>query len=160
MSTELRRSFRRRVELVTPTSPPPARRPAVSAGSCSGARWCFTRSAASPPICSGRYWFTLIRRPPGLGTLTSEVSYTHTMSKRLQVLLPDAEMDEIRRTARREHLTVGEWARRALRLARSKQPAGDPQAKLRLIREAAKLSYPTADIDQMLQEIERGYLED
>jgi len=82
------------------------------------------------------------------------------MSKRLQVLLPDAEMDEIRRTARREHLSVGEWARRALRLARSKQPAGDPQAKLKLIREAAKLSYPTADIDQMLQEIERGYLED
>lgn len=81
------------------------------------------------------------------------------MSKRLQVLLPDAEMEEIRRIARRERLTVGEWARRALRLARSKQPAVDPQARLKLLREAVKLSYPTADIDQMLEEIERGYLE-
>jgi len=82
------------------------------------------------------------------------------MSKRLQVVLPDSEMDEIRRMARREHLTVGEWARRALRLARSSQAGGDPERKLKAIRKAAKLSYPTADIDQMLEEIERGYLEE
>ena len=81
------------------------------------------------------------------------------MSKRLQVLLPDAEMDEIRRLARREHLTVGEWARRALRTARSKQAGGDPQAKLKVLREAVKHSLPTADMGQMLEEIERGYLE-
>ncbi|HKW98532.1 MAG TPA: hypothetical protein VJN43_12420 [Bryobacteraceae bacterium] len=81
------------------------------------------------------------------------------MSKRLQILLPDAEMAEIRRLARREHLTVGEWARRTLRAARAEQPAVDVETKLRMIREAAKLSYPTADIDQMLEEIERGYLE-
>jgi len=93
------------------------------------------------------------------GILTYGVRYTHSVSKRLQVLLPDAEMDDIRRIARREHITVGEWARRALRAARSKQAAGDPQAKLKVLREAVKYSFPTADIDQMLQEIERGYLE-
>ncbi|HUJ22571.1 MAG TPA: hypothetical protein VLX58_13660 [Bryobacteraceae bacterium] len=82
------------------------------------------------------------------------------MSKRLQVLLPDSEMDEIRRIARRDHLTVGEWARRALRAARSKQSGGDPKAKLKVLREAVKYSFPTADIDQMLEEIERGYLSD
>jgi hypothetical protein len=81
------------------------------------------------------------------------------MSKRLQVLLPDAEMDEIRRTARREHLTVGEWARRALRLVRASQAGGDPERKLKAIRKAATYSYPTADIEQMLDEIERGYQE-
>jgi hypothetical protein len=81
------------------------------------------------------------------------------MSKRLQVLLPDAEMDEIRRIARREHLTVGEWARRVLRLARSDKASGDPERKLRAIRKAATYSFPTADIEQMLDEIERGYLE-
>jgi len=32
------------------------------------------------------------------------------------------------------------------------------RAKLRAVRKAAKLSYPTADIRQMLDEIERGYL--
>ena len=81
------------------------------------------------------------------------------MSKRLQVLLPDAEMNEIRRFARREHLTVGEWVRRALSLAVSRQSVGDPARKLKAIRKAATYSLPTADIRQMLDEIERGYLE-
>jgi hypothetical protein len=81
------------------------------------------------------------------------------MSKRLQVLLPDAEMDEIRRVARREHLTVGEWVRRVLRSARASQASSDPERKLKVVREAAKYSFPTGDIDQMLEEIERGYLE-
>ena len=35
-----------------------------------------------------------------------------------------------------------------------------PEAKLKALREAAQYFFPTADIDQMLQEIERGYLED
>ena len=37
------------------------------------------------------------------------------MSKRLQVLLPDSEMEEIQRLAGRERLAVGEWVRRTLR---------------------------------------------
>jgi hypothetical protein len=79
------------------------------------------------------------------------------MSKRLQVLLPDPEMAEIRRLARREQVTVGEWVRRALRDARAHQPIHDAQFKLKAIRKAAEYSFPTADIDQMLEEIERGY---
>jgi hypothetical protein len=79
------------------------------------------------------------------------------MSKRLQVLLPDRDMSEIQRLARREHLTVGEWVRRTLREARASRPAIDPEAKLKAIRRAAEYSFPTADIDQMLSEIERGY---
>lgn len=79
------------------------------------------------------------------------------MSKRLQVLLPDSEMDEIRRFARRDRVTVGEWVRRVLREARSQQPGQDPQVKLKAVRRAVAHSFPTADIDQMLAEIERGY---
>ena len=68
-------------------------------------------------------------------------------------------MEEIRRMARRERVTVGEWARRALRVARSQQPLSDPQVKLKAIRKAAEYSFPTADIQDMLGEIERGYQE-
>jgi len=79
------------------------------------------------------------------------------VSKRLQVLLSDHEMSEIRRFAKREQLTVGEWVRRVLRQARAGRPALDPETKLKAVREAARYSFPTADIDQMLREIERGY---
>jgi hypothetical protein len=79
------------------------------------------------------------------------------MSQRLQVLLPDPEMAEIRRLARRERVTVGEWVRRQLRAARMSRSTADPGTKLQAIRKAAANSFPTADITQMLDEIERGY---
>lgn len=78
------------------------------------------------------------------------------MSKRLQVLLPDQEMKEIQRLARRERLTVGEWVRRTLRETREQKPRNDPEAKLKALRRGAKFSFPTADIEEMLCEIERG----
>ncbi len=78
---------------------------------------------------------------------------------RLQVLLPDSEMEEIRRLARRERLTVGEWVRRVIRTARCQQARIDPETKLKAIRNAVQCSHPTADIEQMLAEIERGYSE-
>ena len=80
------------------------------------------------------------------------------MSQRLQVLLDEEEFAEIRRTARRHRMTVAEWVRQALREARREEPAGDPRRKLTAVRDAARHSYPTADIAQMLGEIERGYL--
>jgi hypothetical protein len=80
------------------------------------------------------------------------------VSRRLQVLLPDSDMEEIRRFARREKLTVGEWVRKTLREARSRQPIREPEAKLKAVRRAAQYSFPTADIGQMLSEIEQGYL--
>ena len=79
------------------------------------------------------------------------------MSKRLQVLLPDGEMAEIRRLARRERLTVGEWVRRVLRDAREQRTSNDPEAKLKAIRRAVEFTFPAAEIEQMNQEIERGY---
>jgi hypothetical protein len=66
-------------------------------------------------------------------------------------------MEELRQLARREGLAVGEWVRRALRAARAGQPMREPSVKLKAVREAARCSFPTADVRQMLEEIERGY---
>ena len=79
------------------------------------------------------------------------------MSKRLQVLLSEQEMTEIQRFARRERVTVGEWVRRVLREARTRQPLHEPETKLKAVRKSSEYSFPTADIEQMLVEIEQGY---
>jgi hypothetical protein len=81
-----------------------------------------------------------------------------SMSKRLQVILEDVEMREIQRAARRHHMTVAEWVRGALRRARCREPLGDPRKKLEAVRAAARHSFPSGDIGQMLKEIEQGYL--
>lgn len=80
------------------------------------------------------------------------------MSKRLQVLLDEPEMREVRRIARRRKMTVAEWVRQALRAARSETPEDDPAKKLAIVRVAARHAFPTAEIEQMLDEIDRGYL--
>ena len=79
------------------------------------------------------------------------------MSKRLQVILDDAELTEIQRAARRERLTTAEWVRQALRAARRAAPRTEAKKKLEVVRAATGHAFPTADIDQMLREIEQGY---
>ncbi len=78
------------------------------------------------------------------------------MSKRLQVLLAERELEEIQRLARRERLTVAAWVRRALDEAKQQRPAGDPARKIASIREAATHEFPSGDIDSMLADIARG----
>jgi len=79
------------------------------------------------------------------------------MAKRLQVILQDPEYREIQRAARSQHMSLAEWVRRALQSARRREPEGSSGKKLESIRRAAQHEYPTADIDQMLAEIEAGY---
>lgn len=76
--------------------------------------------------------------------------------KRLQVLLPDQEMAEIRRLAESERLTVGECVRRSLRQARESKPLRPSAVRLQAVRRASELSFPVSDIRQMIEEIERG----
>ena len=52
-------------------------------------------------------------------------------------------------------MTVAEWVRQALRKAREDHP-GTADAKLRAIADAARHQFPTADIETMLREIEKG----
>lgn len=70
------------------------------------------------------------------------------------------EMDAIRAAARERGMTVSEFVRETLREARRKVASGDTERKLAAIRAADRHAYPTADVDQMLGEIERGYGED
>lgn len=79
------------------------------------------------------------------------------MTQRLQVLLEDAEFDELRRAARNESIPVSELVRRTLREARDRRPAGDLDTKLRAVRAAIRHEFPTADIDDMLEQTEREY---
>jgi hypothetical protein len=67
------------------------------------------------------------------------------------------ELESIRAAARERGMTVSEFVRETLREARRKVASGDTERKLAAIRAADRHAYPTADIDQMLGEIERGY---
>ena len=84
------------------------------------------------------------------------------MSKtlRLQVLMEESELQALRRMARRKGVTVAHVVRDALRAARDRESTGSPAAKLQCIRAAARHvpEGSAVDIDQMLAEIESGYL--
>ena len=83
------------------------------------------------------------------------------MAKRLQVILQDPEYREVGRAARARHMTIAAWVRRALEAARRQEPVGDAAKKLAALHAAVELNLPPAvDIDQMLAEIEQGYLSD
>ena len=81
------------------------------------------------------------------------------MSIRLQVVMDEAELREIQRIARRRRTSVSEWVRSVLRTARRDEPGPDRGRKLAAIRAASRQAFPTADIDQMLNEIARGRAE-
>jgi hypothetical protein len=81
------------------------------------------------------------------------------MSKRLQVLIEEAEYRQIQRVARSRRMTVAEWVRNALRLARDRESPADPGRKLEAVRASLRHSYPVGEIDEMLAEIERGYVD-
>lgn len=80
------------------------------------------------------------------------------MTKRLQVLLEESELREVRKAAEARRVTVAEWVRQALRDARRQAPLRTPEGKLAVIRAAARHEFPTADIERLLEGVERGYL--
>ena len=72
-------------------------------------------------------------------------------SIRLQVLVPPGLDARIRKAAQRKGVSKGEWVRQALEAALAGAGrAPDPLTRL------SSLGAPTADIDQMLAEIEAG----
>lgn len=81
------------------------------------------------------------------------------MSIRLQVILSEEEASSLKRMAASEGVTVSEWVRRSLREAHRRQTSGRAEERLAAIRVAADYSFPTGEIDTMLAEIERGYVE-
>ena len=79
------------------------------------------------------------------------------MAKRLQVILQDPEYREVQRAARLRHMSIAEWVRQALNSAQRQEPLGGVTKKLEAIQSAIEHSYPAADIQTMLAEIETGY---
>ena len=78
------------------------------------------------------------------------------MAKRLQVIVQDPEYREIQRAARLRRMTIAEWVRQSLVQARKSEPSREVASKLEVVRAAARMEFPTADIDRMLEEIELG----
>ena len=80
------------------------------------------------------------------------------MSKRLQVIFDDDEFRELQRSAKRSRMTVSAWVRQSLRDLQRREPVDDVEKKLRAVRESTRHAYAAPDIEQMLEETERGYL--
>jgi hypothetical protein len=83
------------------------------------------------------------------------------VAKRLQVIMQDPEYREVQRAARSRRMTIAEWVRQALIQARRQEASGDVEKKLAAVRTAVKHNIgPSVEIDEMLADIERGYLAD
>jgi hypothetical protein len=82
------------------------------------------------------------------------------MAKRLQVILDDPDYREIQLMARSRRMSLAEWVRQALDLARRREPLGSVGKKLEVVRAAARNDFPVSDIAGMLAEIEKGYVSD
>lgn len=82
------------------------------------------------------------------------------MTKRLQVILQDQEYREIQKAARSRQMSIAEWVRQVLAIARSRESSLDPGKKLEVVRAAARHEFPVGDIGTILAEIESGYTGD
>jgi hypothetical protein len=59
--------------------------------------------------------------------------------------------------AKQQSLSLAAWVRGTLREALRQTPTGSVERKLESVRAAVRHSFPSADIERMLEEIERGY---
>jgi hypothetical protein len=82
------------------------------------------------------------------------------MSKRLQVVVGDADLERYAHTADAAGVSLSEWVRQALRVAEREQSSGDVETKLALIRKAANhdTGGREVDVETMLAETEAGRL--
>jgi hypothetical protein len=82
------------------------------------------------------------------------------MSKRLQVVIGDADFERYRSQAQAQGVNISEWVRQALRVAERERSSGDVEAKLAAIRNAASYRFQEreVDIDTMLAETEASRL--
>lgn len=82
------------------------------------------------------------------------------MSKRLQVVVDEADLERYERSAQAARLTLSAWARQAMNTAEREMSSGDVEVKLAAIRKAASYSFPVSDVDTMNAEIAAGRRQD
>lgn len=80
------------------------------------------------------------------------------MSKRLQVLIEPKEYKCFQHLAFQSRLSLSEWVRQALRDFSSHYSKKSPQKKLKALKRVTQHQFPYGDMEQMLHEIESGYL--
>ena len=78
------------------------------------------------------------------------------MSKRLQVILGEQELKAIQKKSKLANLTVSDWVRHWIQVGMSSNTPMTPEQKLSRLLQLSQTNAPTADIDQMLKEIEIG----
>ncbi len=71
--------------------------------------------------------------------------------------MQDSEYRDIQRAARLRHMSIAEWVRQALIQARKSQLGRAVVPKLEVIRVAARMDVPTADIERAFEETERRF---
>lgn len=88
------------------------------------------------------------------------VCHTTDMSKRLQVVVKDDELESYEQVADALGMTVSEWVRQSLREAERSVSTGDVERKLAAVRKAVSLETEgrEVDIETMLAETEAGRL--
>ena len=80
------------------------------------------------------------------------------MTKRVRGLLDEDDLREIQALARQGRQTTSAWVRDVLRAARLEGTHPRPEVKLGAIRETVALAFPIGEIDEVLAEIESGFL--
>lgn len=80
------------------------------------------------------------------------------MSKRLQVLVEPGEYKQFQHIAEKKGVSMGEWVRQVLRQATASSSGKSTRQKLEHIRHFCRFKLPSGDIEQILAEIEKGYL--
>jgi len=78
------------------------------------------------------------------------------MSKRLQVVLPDDEYRAVQDAAQRQGKPVARIVRDSLRRTLSEEDEIEPADRIAAVLRFARFTGPTGEIDQILEEIERG----
>jgi hypothetical protein len=85
-----------------------------------------------------------------------ESNYTHLVSKRLQVVMPDDEYHALVAAARRRGQPVARLVRDSLRETITHETGDDPDRRIATVLRYARFAGPTGDIAQLLDEIEQG----
>ena len=81
------------------------------------------------------------------------------MSTRLQVVVSEEELRELKAAAAAARMTVSEWVRQSLREARSSPRSARSADLEEVFAMASQHRFPAPDVGQMNDEIARGYLE-
>lgn len=79
------------------------------------------------------------------------------MSIRLQILLDEEELREVKKLAVQENLTVSAWVRRAIQHEKKERPGTAARKKLQHIQSFSKHNFPTGDYKDIAAEIDSGY---